>query len=271
MPGAQAVLCHQRSDPSLVFCTPWPAKRLKDGRLIHDTMSPLWHRAYHALQIPTGTTTADIIVDLMPVDQARNAAVKLALTKWEKPPTFIFFIDWDVIVAPNHLQQLLYRAKNQPEYDVYAGVYCAKCNPPEPLIYDSWNGGPFWDWTIGDVLTTDQHGICLVHSGLTLVRTSVYQRMLQQKIVNVTVSDCFDGVVYPPWYKTVEVGREERSTDDVHFCKSLILGLGGKILVDTSVLAPHLDKDEGRWYTLPPDCGPVKRWKARQTEVAPCP
>ena len=66
---------------------------------------------------------------------------------------WLFFLDYDVILAPNTLKQLEYRTKTHPGFDVYAGVYCIKERPAQPLIYKGWGDGFFLDWTIGDVLT----------------------------------------------------------------------------------------------------------------------
>jgi SAM-dependent methyltransferase len=69
-----------------------------------------------------------------------------------------------------------------------------------------------------------------------------------------------------PWYLSTNeksLSKEgslktNRGTEDIHFC-NLASKVGVKILVDTSVLAGHLDPESGIMYGLPPDCAPIKR------------
>lgn len=249
---------------SLAICTPWPMRQV-NGRMVHECMSPLWYRARAAVHLPTNYNSVEVFADGMPVDEARNMAVR-AVLDMEERPAFLFWIDYDVIVPADCLAKLFFRAKCYPEIDVFAGVYCLKnSSVPDPLIYTENGAGAFWDWSVGDLLTTDTHGVNAVHSGLTLIRTSLFQRMLDESLVGGDGTD----LTNEPFYHTVFETNTNKdghrllkmSTEDIYF-HAKARQAGAKILVDTSVLAGHLDKNTGVIYGLPWGHGPTKgaRW-----------
>lgn len=237
----------------VVVCTPIPFVQTRDGRLVHDTISPLWHRHRVNLSWPTNFNVVEMYADGMEVGAARNSTILKAL-EMDPQPEFVFFLDYDVLPASDAVTKLIYRARHFPDFDIFAGVYCNKwSNPPEPLVYKGQGGGAYWDWTIGDLLTD---GISGVHMGCTLVRTSAFKNIPN------TPDD--------PWFKTVNETKMEdgllklsRGTEDLYFCKKAV-DAGCKILVDTSVLAGHIDKNTGLIFGLPFDSGPVTRarWMA---------
>src|SRR3990170_71244 len=153
----------------LAFCTPVPMVPGPKGLRLAMVTSE-WHRARLGLATPTNINTINIVVDGMEVGAARNKAVEIVMGHTPRPE-FLFFLDYDVVPQFDALTKLLYRARHFPEHAIYAGVYCCKSSPPEPLIYKGDGLGPFWGWSIGDVLTD---GITGVHMGLTLVRTSLF-------------------------------------------------------------------------------------------------
>lgn len=237
----------------VALCTPIPYIRRK-GVDVLDTVSWPWAKAWHALMLPTNIVTVSLDIQGMEVGEARNSAVRV-LTEMEQRPEFLFFLDYDVLVPSDALVKLLHWAAHRPEHDIYAGVYCHKADHPEPLIYAGDGGGPYWDWTVGDILTTQSHGITACHMGLTLIRTSVFDR----------IPNTDDN----PWFQTINRqvtrldGRVsfERGTEDIWFCKRLIAEAEGSILIDTSVLAGHEDKSTGKVYGLPAKVGPAARAK----------
>lgn len=250
---------------TLAFCTPWPKTRGPNGETVHETMSPLWFRARAGLHLPTNFNSCEVFADGLPVDEARNQAVR-GILAMEAVPDFVFWLDYDVLAPADALTKLFFRARCFPEVDVFAGVYCLKnAAVPDPLIYTENGAGAFWDWAVGDLLRTETHGVKAVHSGLTLVRTSLYKRMLEKEVVHGDGCDLDD----EPWYKTeFKTGRGANgaatlsmSTEDIWFCHKAVAGCGAKIMVDTSVLAGHLDKRTGVAYGLPYGHGPVARAK----------
>lgn len=248
----------------IAFCTPFPMHLdPKTGQPVYDTISPLWHRGRHNVALPSNINVTEIMADGMEVGVARSQAAALCLVH-EPPVEFLFFNDYDVPMPTDALTKLFFRARTYPDHDIFVGVYCHKHhNPPEPLIYTENGQGPFWDWAVGDILTTDSHNIRSVHSGLTLIRTSLFQRMKDAGVVHGDGTNMDD----EPFYKTVHERDEEpgklrirSGTEDIYFCEKA-LRAGAKILVDTSVLAGHVDKTSGIVFGLPFGEGPAARAK----------
>jgi predicted SAM-dependent methyltransferase len=248
----------------VAFCSPHRKIRLPNGEEIVDTITVQWHRSRCALAYGTNINHVEFFCDGMEIGAARTRAARRCLE--HKPtPQYLFFLDDDVLPNYDAFTKLFFHAQTKPEYDVFAGVYCCKGgNPPEPLIYSGDGGGPFWDWTVGDLLTTDGHGITGVHMGLTLIRTSLFQRMLDAGV-------CTDGEDdETPWFKTVKgtwktpegAVQSRAGTEDLFFCKLLHdPKVQAKILVDTSVLAGHVDKNTGITWGIPDNSPPVLRAK----------
>lgn len=247
---------------SVAFCTPWPMKNV-NGRMVHEPMSPLWYRHKTQLSVPTCFNQVEFFIDGKEVGDARNHAARKCLNH-DPQPAFLLFIDYDVLVPWDALTKLFFRARCFPDFDVYAGIYCLKGgNPPDPLIYRENGEGAFWDFTVGDLLTTQEHGIKATHMGLTLIRTSLFQRMLDHGCVHGDGTDLDD----EPWFKTCQDKEfckggvmSKQSTEDLYFYQKA-REVDCKIMVDTSVLAGHLDKNTGIIYGLPTDYGPVHRAK----------
>lgn len=250
--------------PCIAICTPIPMKEGPNGPVL-DTISTKWHRARCGLASPTNFNTIEMFVDGLEVGMARSqiAARCLAMTP---QPEFLFFIDYDVLLSQDALTKLIFRARTLPDYDIYAGVYCCKGHtPPDPLIYGDHGQGSIWDWAVGDILTTQTHGVKSVHMGLTMIRVSAFQKIKDAGLVSGDGNDHTDR----PFFLTTDETKVERDTgyltqagtEDIYFC-DLLIRAGGKILVDTSVLAGHEDKATGVVYGLPYDKhGPVGRAK----------
>lgn len=237
-------------------CTPVPMKHLSNGQRVLEPIAAEWHRKRMALSFPTNFNMFELFADGMEVGVARTKAVQQCLSH-DPIPEFIFFLDYDVLPHFDALTKLFFRARCFPNIDMFAGVYCCKwMNPCDPLIYQDPGCGPFWDWSIGDLLTTQDHGIRGIHMGLTLIRTSLFQKMLDADVVNEET---------PFFYTSNEkmltdkgVMKTRRGTEDIWFCE-LARKVDAQIMVDTSVLAGHIDKNSGITYGLPSDCPPVLR------------
>ncbi len=240
----------------VAYCSPHRKIKLPNGREMVDTITVDWHRHRTALATGTNCNFIEFFCDGYEIGEGRDLIVKKVL-EHEPRPEFIFWLDDDVLPSSDAFVKLLYRARCFPEYDLFAGVYACK-GIAEPLIYAGNGIGPFWDWAIGDLLTTDQHGVTGCHSGLTLVRTSLYQRMLDNKVLGE------EGL----FYKTVnEVGKgpngntqSRQGTEDLYFCH-LAQKANSKFMIDTSVLAGHICKKTGITWGLPEDSPPVKKAK----------
>jgi SAM-dependent methyltransferase len=209
-----------------------------------------WHRAEKAMVLPTNFAQITLTVDGMEVGAARCKAVDMAMAH-DPRPEFLFSLDYDVLPAYDAITKLVYRARCFPDYDIFAGVYCAKGSPPDPLIYKGNGTGPFWDWTVGDLLT---EGITGCHMGLTLIRMSLFDRMEYSE----------DN----PLFVTNEKHAERRedgglsyrsNTEDLFFTRRAIEEAGAKILIDTSVLAGHINHQTGQVFGLLNDSPPIQR------------
>lgn len=235
----------------IAICTPIPFVPRPGGGLIKERISVDWHRCRQGLAMPTNIVVMELAADGMEVGVARNSAVQRILEAPTKPE-FLFFIDYDVLLPHDALTKLLYRARHFPDYDILCGVYCSKSALPEPLIYKGEGGGPFWDWSMGDLV----FDLTSCHMGLTLIRTSLFERMTHTEEL--------------PWFLTrndrgIVNGKmvSNRGTEDIHFCKRAREEVGAKIMADTSVLAGHMDMSSGTVYGLPNDSMPVRRAKWR--------
>lgn len=256
----------------VAFCSPHRKIRLPNGEEILDTITVDWHRKRTGLSTGTNINFVEFFADGMEIGEARDGVARRCL-EHDPRPEYLLFLDDDVLPEFDAFTKLFFRLKTMPQYDIACGVYCCKwSNPADPLIYAGDGGGAFWDWAVGDLLTTEQHGISSVHMGLTLIRVSLFQRMLDAGVVNDET----------PFYKTVKenyrdkqgIMRNRSGTEDIWFCK-LASQVGAKIIVDTSVLAGHVDKQKGITWGLPVDSPPVQRakWLAKddQKEQVECP
>jgi len=212
-------------------------------------ITPEWHRARSALLPPVGNNIAEIYVDGMTVAEARNTAAKEAVDAKMK---YLFFLDYDTIPPADALCRLVYHLENHPEYDIAAGLYCTKSNPPWPLLWREWGNGVSWDFTFGEVLLEKVVGVPM---GCTVLRVSLFERMSHSE--------------ENPWFKTVVGPRvldsgakvPEAGTEDLWFCQRLEKELHGKILMDTGVYCEHINHANGLRYGLPDDCLPRRRAK----------
>ncbi len=206
-------------------------------------------------------------VDGKEVGEARDFMARRCL-EHDPRPEYLFFLDDDTLPASDAFTKLFFRLKTNRLIDIAAGVYCTKGgDPADPLIYAGDGCGAYWDWAVGDLLTTEQHGITGTHMGLTLIRVSLFQRMLDAGIVNEET----------PFYRTIhEEGSHTRrsGTEDLYFYKlAAKLDPPVQIMVDTSVLAGHIDKNTGITWGLPEYSPPVvrARWLKDRDKETPCP
>ncbi len=253
MTAAPHILAQFKYD--CAHCTPMPVVPDGNGGTRLAPITVEWFRHRLHLALPFGRNSANIDIDGMEVGAARNEAVRIAR---ENKCKYLFFLDYDVLPPWNAYHKLVYLADQNPEYDVFAGVYCVKVDPPCPLIYRGFDGGPHWDWTLGDVLTD---GITGVGMGCTLLRLSLFDRLPHSEET--------------PWFKTKQLADLESKTpltgqisEDLWFCARATGEASCRIMVDTGIQCGHIANDTGRLYVLPEDSLPVKRYNAREAPHA---
>lgn len=170
---------------------------------------------------------------------ARNALAKAAL---ERNCKYLFFIGDDVVVPPHALRQLIYRAENQPNVDVVGGIYCAKADPPAPLVFRGNGVGSYWDWKVGEFFECSGLGM-----DCTLIRTEIFSKLAE------------------PWFCTVDKDAHidgepkiESWTEDLYFCNK-VTEAGFKVWADASVICEHWDVYKNIVYRLPADSLPMRQ------------
>ena len=205
-----------------------------------------WVRARMALADPLTTTVTPRWDFGFPVDEARNFSAQAAI---DGGFDYLMFLDWDCIPHPQTLHQLVMRLQSEPEYDVASGVYTSRhYDYPSPLIYVGPDQKISYDWKVGDVLTSDEHGVSGFGMGMALIRTSLFKRLKHTP--------------EKPWFKTT-MTETVRETEDLWFLKRAQSEAGAKLMIDTGLFAWHVDPETGIAYNLPPDSAPIKRWREK--------
>jgi SAM-dependent methyltransferase len=173
------------------------------------------------------------------IGYARNALAKAALDRGCK---YLFFLGDDVVAPPHTLRQLIYRMENQPDVDVVGGVYCAKADPPAPLVFVKNGEGSYWDWKVGEFFECSGLGM-----DCTLIRTSLLEKIPE------------------PWFKTVDIDQHidgkakvEAWTEDLYFLNK-VSQVGGRIFCDASIICDHWDVYTRKAYKLPKDSLPMRQ------------
>lgn len=225
----------------LAICTPIPFIKQEDYVRM-GPITPQWHRCRMNIAQPMGYNVAELYMDGLDVDEARNRAVELAI---EHKYRYMFFLDWDVLVPATVLRKLVYLADTNPDRYVFGGIYPPKQMPAEPILWRKEYGcGISWDWKVGDIIN-DAVGI---GCGMMLIRLSVFEKLSK------------------PWFKTEEHyvargdGTEimEKSTEDLYFCKKVIEETGKHIMVDASLIGKHIDNFTGCLYELDKNTPPFR-------------
>lgn len=161
------------------------------------------------------------------IGEVRNRLVKMALESAEQNGIdleYVFWLDDDVII---HRAALLALASH--DADIASGVYFSKTDFGEPLIFDGPSSGTCkfepnkilnkWGWA----------------NGLSLIRTSVYKRMMEDLDLGV------DKYGNPAFYKQPEFGMVNGElrlggTEDFHFFENASK-LGYRPVVDCTLPA----------------------------------
>jgi len=172
------------------------------------------------------------------IGDARNKLAKAALDRGNK---YIFFLGDDVVAPPHTIRQFIYRMENHPGVDVVGGVYCAKADPPAPLVFKGNGGGSYWDWKVGEFFQCTGLGM-----DCTLIRTDILRKIPE------------------PWFKTVDIDKHidgenglEAWTEDLYFCKK-VTDAGFNIFCDAFIVCDHWDVYGNKIWKLPPDSLPMR-------------
>jgi hypothetical protein len=190
-----------------------------------------WAFAFKSLNAPANFNTVFQVVKGQEIGFARQAIAEFAVEKGAK---YLFFLGDDVVTPPHTLKQLIYRMEQDPTIDVVGGVYCTKCEVPNPLVYRGNGQGCYWDWKVGEFFEVTGMGM-----DCTLIRVSAFKDLPK------------------PWFKTVDkdkfldgIPAAEQWTEDLFFFDKM--GKAGKrSFVDASVICEHWDVYSNKKYGLP--------------------
>ncbi len=213
------------------------------------TVSILWAICLSQLEYPLnyGRLFMPVLDDIGgTIDSCRNQCVARTLMMEDDRAeiTHILWLDDDVIFCPSVLRRLMSHGR-----DIASGVYFLKDDVPEPLIFPERFCGtvPF----VPDQVK--EYWGC--GSGLTLVKTGVYKRMLEELKLPMGREG-----KWPEWYRTTCADDNEvcdgvkngGGTEDLYFCE-LASKIGVKPLVDTSrhAFGFHYDSRTNKAYPLP--------------------
>jgi predicted SAM-dependent methyltransferase len=216
---------------TLALCVPWSGRPLP----------PELPMAFKNCSPPMNSNTIYFETRGKNIDEARNWFAEQAIKNNAK---YLFFWDEDVLVPPHALRELMYVADNWKDIAVIGGIYCLKVERPEPLVFKTTGGGPYWDWKVGEVFPCAATGM-----GCTLIRAEVFKDIER------------------PWFRTVDdlspyldnIPSGEQWTEDLYFCRKVADTKKWKIMAHGGLLMPHIDVRTGKRYELPPDSKPARR------------
>lgn len=200
-----------------------------------------WALAFKSMSPPLNYNVDFSIIFGKEIGFARQALAEAAL---ERGCKYLFFLGDDVVPPPHALRQLIYRMENVPNVDIVGAVYCAKSDPPEPLVFRGNGEGPYWDWKLGEFFKVTGLGM-----DCTLIRTSILNK------------------IEKPWFKTIDKdghvdgsNKVEAWTEDLYFCQK-VTESGGQIYCDGSLICEHWDVFRRKAYKLPQDSLPMRQLK----------
>lgn len=216
------------------------------GRPVHME----WALSFKGMNPPINFNVIHSIVKGLEVGVARNALVEAALAANCK---YIFFHGDDTVPPAHALKQLIYRMENQPDCGVVGGVYCSKCDPPAPLVFQGNGSGSYWDWKIGEFFECTGLGM-----DCCLIRLEVFKDLEK------------------PWFKTVDTDQyldgqnaAEQWTEDLYFCRKVLETTKWKIYCDASVMCDHWDIYGDKVYRLRKDSLPMRQ-RLMRTDLLKC-
>lgn len=203
-------------------------------------VSLAWASAYKSLHPPINYNMNVMQINGAPVAEARNAISAKAL---ELDSRYVFFLGDDVVVPPHTLRQFITRMENNPTIGVIGGIYCAKSDPPAPLVFRGNGQGSYWDWKVGEFFEVTGLGM-----DCTLVRTEIFKKLSK------------------PWYKTTNsdqfengINQADQWTEDLWFLKRVSSETDYKIYCDATILCDHEDAYSGKKWNLPAYSLPTRK------------
>lgn len=212
---------HRR--PSLLTCIP------TFGMVCID-----FHIAAQRLQVPVNCRNESMVIVKEEVGVARNEFAKhiLSYPKAKRPEYLFMFGDdmiptWDALIR-------LWKEMRTGKWDVLAGLYYLKQEPPVPILWRDEIDGFLEEgvhYKSGEVVSSNIAGM-----DFTLVKPEILEAMEE------------------PYFKTAFTDKTENMkggiwlhTEDAWFCKK-VTDMGGRVGVHTGVRVGHYDVESGIIY-----------------------
>jgi len=181
-----------------------------------------WGINLAAMVYPLNTAVEYCSPEGAEVGLARDYVVRYALDRNAK---LVWFIDDDVLPPNWAAQRLISALRKHPEAGACGGIYPAKRDDYQPLVFQNDLSGPYYDWKPGEVFEVTG----FIGTGCLMIKTEVFRE------------------IEPPWFESSDYPRQ---TDDHYFCQKL-LAANRVILADAGVLCGHFDWKTGKGYWPP--------------------
>ncbi len=217
-----------------------------------------WMIARYAQITPTNWSQLDYfcwIDQFSPVGyvvaDARNLCVKYCL---DSNCEWLIFIDHDVVLPPNFLQEANEIIKKQ-NIPAWSGLYFTKSAPAEPLVYREWGDGYYEKWKMGD-----QVWVKGIPMGCTVIHRSLLEAMWKEepeyRIGDQTAHKVFETPA-KMWIDPVnQQWQTARGTEDLDWCNRVVKNeifkkAGWKkyqnmkypFMIDTNIFCKHITPD----------------------------
>lgn len=172
-------------------------------------------------------------VNRQPVDRARNRLAELALEAAGDPSLFdagadpfVFWIDSDAFFLDGTLTMMLRRLEADPSIDLLAPLCGARCDGSSPGAL----------LRIDDPSSVFEPGVDVERGSLVAVQMASTHFLLHRASLLRRLG--------PEPFGPAD---DATATDDFYFC-ARILGIGGRIVVDTGIPVFHVDERDGRCF-----------------------
>jgi len=223
----------------LVLGLPFGAYQNGNGKLQTRPIQPEWALSLIAMSYPINCNVTIMAIKNEPIDIARNKIVEQAK---EVKARYLFFVDSDTAPPFYAARKLITDLESSADETIMvaAGIYCAKAEPTEPIVYLENGSGAHWKWKAGETFPCKGIG-----TGCMMIKMELFDHL------------------EPPYFKIVDEndlnelkGKVSiKGTDDIYFCQK-VTEAGYKILADGAVLPIHWSND-GMGYQLPMDSYPM--------------
>ncbi len=194
--------------------------------------------AFGRLAMPVNSVSQLMVVERQEVGIARNLIAEHLLTLTPRP-RYLFFIGDDMLPQWDGLLKLWEEMESQ-RWDVLAGLYHMKSEPPIPVAWRLAKPGPLKlgvDWQPGEVIPVDVVGM-----DFTLIRPEVFERLGAGPWFKTGITWKEHGWPFPEG-----MGSIKKHTEDVWFCDR-VREAGMRVGLHTGVRVAHYNNVDGMVY-----------------------